>query len=248
MTTIALIGLATAMTACGSDRDEPATTDTGGPITVEPATTDTGGPITVEQLLERSADTPIAVQGFLHADRNVTRLCAAVLESSPPQCGEPAAELVGLDLASVAGTTTDQGITWKEGAVLNLERAADGRFDVVDVEAGFQVEVTLGLYSGVPDPTWTLTAAQANELAAALARLTRVEGPAPIGGLGYHGFTVISPDGTLVAYEGMVLSTDSDPPYVLDDPDRTIERLLLDTARAHVTTEEIQIVVDALGS
>ena len=247
MTTIALVGLATAMTACGSDSDEAATTDTGAPTTVEPATTDTGGPITVDQLIERSADTPIAVQGFLHADGNATRLCAAVLESYPPQCGEPAVELVGLDLASVTGTTTDQGITWKEGAVLNLERAADGRFTVVDVEAGFQVEVTLGLYSGVPDPAWTLTAAQANELAAALAGLTRIEGPAPTGGLGYHGFTISSPDGTLVAYDGTVVSADSEPPYVLDDPDRTIERLLLDTARPHVTIEEIQIVTDALG-
>jgi hypothetical protein len=259
MTTMALIGLVTATAGCGSDSDEPvatdtgapttvepATTDTGGPITVEPATTDTGGPITVDQLIERSADTPIAVQGFLHADGNAARLCAAVLESYPPQCGEPAVELVGLDLASVAGTTTAEGITWKEGAVLNLARAADGRFDVVDVVAGFQVEVTLGIYSGVPDPAWTLTAAQANELSAALARLTRIEGPAPTGGLGYHGFTITSPDGTLVAYEGKVLSADSDPPYVLDDPDRTIERLLLDTARAHVTADEVQVVTDAL--
>jgi hypothetical protein len=39
---------------------------------------------------------------------------------------------------------------------------------------------------------------------------------------------------------------ESDPPYVLDDPDRTIERLLLGTAQPHVTAEELRDVTDAL--
>lgn len=119
-------GLLAVMTGCGSDSNRPTTSDAGGPITVE-------------QLLARSADTPVAVQGLLHVDHGVARLCAAILESYPPQCGEPSAELVGLDLSSVAGTTTAEGVTWKEGAVLNLVRAVDGRFRVVDVEAGFSV-------------------------------------------------------------------------------------------------------------
>lgn len=200
----------------------------------------------MEQLLDRSSDTPVAVQGLLHVEGDAARLCAAILESYPPQCGEPSVELVGLDLAAVEGTTTADEVTWKEGAVLNLERAADGRFTVVDVDAGYSVEVVLGLYSGVPDPAWTLTPEQANELAAALAALTRVNESAPAGGLGYHGFTIVTPDGTLVAYAGTVLSADSNPPYVLDDPDRTIERFLLATARAHVTAEELRVVADAL--
>lgn len=200
----------------------------------------------MEQLLARSSDTPVAVQGLLRVDRGGVRLCAAILESYPPQCGAPSVELVGLDLAAVEGTATADGVSWKEGAVLNLERATDGRFRVVDVEAGTRVQVVLGLYSGVPDPAWTLTTEQANELAAALAALTRVSESAPAGGLGYHGFTIVTPDGTLLAFAGNVLSADSDPPYVLDDPDRTIERLLLATARTHVTSQERQIVADAL--
>jgi hypothetical protein len=105
--------------ACGSDDEDPGTPDTGGPITVQ-------------QLLERSADTPVAVQGLLHVDQGVARLCGAILESYPPQCGEPSVELVGLDPATVDGTTTAGGVTWKEGAVLTLRRAADGRFGVED--------------------------------------------------------------------------------------------------------------------
>ncbi|HYN33621.1 MAG TPA: hypothetical protein VES40_13425 [Ilumatobacteraceae bacterium] len=228
-----MIGLLAALTGCSSGSDRPATSDAGGPITVE-------------QLLARSSDTPIAVQGLLHVDQGATRLCAAIMESYPPQCGAPSVELVGLDLAAVEGTTTADGVSWKEGAVLNLERAADGRFTVVDVDAGTRVQIVLGLYSGVPDPAWTLTTQQANELSAALAALTRVNEPAPAGGLGYHGFTIATPDGTLLAYAGKVLSADSDPPYVLDDPDRTIERFLLATARPHVTAEELRVVADAL--
>jgi len=231
---VAMIGLLAALTGCGFDSDRPTTSDAGGPITVE-------------QLLTRSSDTPVAVQGLLHVDQGIARLCAAILESYPPQCGEPSVELIGLDLAAVKGTTTADGVTWTEGAVLNLERAADGRFVVVDVNPGTSVQVELGLYSGVPDPAWTLTPVQANELAAALATLTRVSESAPSGGLGYHGFTIVTPDGTLVAYAGKVLSADSDPPYVLDDPNRTIERLLLATARAHVTAEELNVVADAVG-
>ena len=226
-------GLLAALTGCGSGSDGPTTSDAGRPITVE-------------QLLARSADTPIAVQGLLHVDRGSARLCAAILESHPPQCGEPSAKLVGLDLSTVEGTTTAQGITWKEGAVLNLERAVDGRFTVVDVNAGRSVQVVLGLYSGVPDPAWTLTTEQANELATALAGLTRVDEPAPSGGLGYHGFAIVTADGRLVAYAGKVLSAESEPPYVLDDPDRTIERLLLDTAQPHVTPEELTVAATAL--
>lgn len=230
---VVMIGLLAALDGCGSDSDRPATSDAGGPIAVG-------------RLLERSSDSPVVVRGLLHVERGIARLCAAILESYPPQCGEPSVELVGLELASVDGTTTADGVSWKEGAVLNLERTADGRFAVVDVDAGTRVQVVLGLYSGVPDPAWSLTTEQANDLAAALAALTRVNESAPAGGLGYHGFTIVTSDRTLVAYAGKVLSADSDPPYVLDDPDRTIERLLLDTSRAHVTAEERRVVADAL--
>jgi hypothetical protein len=117
---VVAIGLLAALAGCGGAGSKP-----------PPA--DTGDPLTVEQLLARSADTPVAVAGLLHVEQGVTRLCAAILESYPPQCGEPSAELVGLDLSTVPGTTTAGGVTWKEGVVLTVERAADGRFAVVRV-------------------------------------------------------------------------------------------------------------------
>jgi hypothetical protein len=95
---------------------------------------DASGPaITVDQLVARSSDTPIVVQGLLISHDGVVRLCAAVLESFPPQCGGESVELTGLDPASVPGVTTEQGVTWKEGAVVQVQRTQDGRFAVLAV-------------------------------------------------------------------------------------------------------------------
>jgi hypothetical protein len=110
---------ASVLTACGGD-DSPAEV---------PA-------LSVEQLMSRSADTPIAVRGFLVDQERVTRLCEAILESYPPQCGEPFVELVGLEVAELAGTQSDQGITWKESLVVTVQRRQDARFDVLSVESG----------------------------------------------------------------------------------------------------------------
>lgn len=104
----------------------------GGGSTSAPITT-AAGPITVQQLVERSADTPIQVRGLLIDDGGGPRLCDAILESYPPQCGEPSVELVEVDVASVEGTTTAQGVSWKEAAVLTVQRAPDGRFTVLSM-------------------------------------------------------------------------------------------------------------------
>jgi hypothetical protein len=230
---LAAVALTASVAACSSDLERPVTSDGGGPITVA-------------QLLARSSDAPISVQGLLLVDQGSARLCGAILESYPPQCGAPSVELVGVDIVAIDGTTTVEGITWKEGAVLILERAADGRFTVVDAAAEQGVQIVLGIYSGVPDPTWALTGEQAEELAAALAGLTRVDAIAPIGGLGYHGFTIVDANRTLVAYAGKVVSAQADPRYVLDDPGRSIELLLFRTAGPHLTPDELDVVAEAL--
>lgn len=116
--TVLVVGL-TVLTACGDD-DSAAETPT----------------LTVEQLVARSADTPVTVQGFLIDQEGATRLCAAILESYPPQCGEPAVHLVGLDLDQLDGTQTDQGLTWKESVTVTVQRRQDAQFDVLSVESG----------------------------------------------------------------------------------------------------------------
>jgi hypothetical protein len=108
--------------------------------------------------------------------------------------------------------------------------------------------VTLGIYSGRSDPTWTLTATEAAALEVALARLPGAVGTPPVGGLGYHGFTVERPDGTLIAFDAAVAPPGDGERAYLADTDRTIERLLLETARTHVGGNELVEVERAIST
>lgn len=110
------------------------------------------------------------------------------------------------------------------------------------------VRVSLGIYSGRPDPAWTLTDAQAVALDRALAALPRAVGEPPSGGLGYHGFTIIGPAGTLVAYRGAVAAPGEGRRAFLSDPALTIERFLLETGATHLTLAEHAEVTRALAT
>ena len=109
------------------------------------------------------------------------------------------------------------------------------------------VTVILGIYSGRPDRSWTLSDVQAAAVVGQLASLATTNTPSPQGGLGYHGFTIVlrqpgQPDQTFVAYRGTVVRTGDPADTVLADPDRTLETDLLDSGRAHLTAQEASIV------
>ena len=59
----------------------------------------------------------VAVQGFFWARPGDAsfRLCEAALESFPPQCGEPAIELTGIDVTEIAGIDFSQNVFWADG-------------------------------------------------------------------------------------------------------------------------------------
>jgi hypothetical protein len=104
--------------------------------------------------------------------------------------------------------------------------------------------VSLGLYSGLPDPSWELSAKESTALTALLESLPRVDGSAPSGGLGYHGFTIerLTPEGMprlLVAFEGTVSDPLSSHLSYLDDPERSVERFLLESGRDQLSAVEI---------
>ena len=107
--------------------------------------------------------------------------------------------------------------------------------------------VTLGIYSGRPDPSWDLTAADVAQVDRAVAALPVTTGTPPEGGLGYHGFTLLlgrpgKADETLVAYRGLVAPPGVDPrPYRID-AGRTVERLLLHSGRSILTPTEVAAV------
>ena len=89
MKMLALIPVALVLAVAGCGGDE-------GPLTPEQAR-DASGEVTVEGAL-------IAIEG------EPVRLCSAILESYPPQCGDPSIEVRGLDLDSLDGlSSTRQG-------------------------------------------------------------------------------------------------------------------------------------------
>ena len=104
--------------------------------------------------------------------------------------------------------------------------------------------VSLGLYSGLPDPSWELSEEESAALTALLESLPRVDGSPPSGGLGYHGFAIerLTPEGMprlLVAFEGTVSDPASSHLSYLDDPDRSVERFLLESGRDQLSAVEI---------
>ncbi len=70
------------------------------------------GPLTVPEA--RSASGSHSVAGLLVADGGVVRLCEVLLESFPPQCGGASIEIRGLDLTTVIGLRTEQGVSWTD--------------------------------------------------------------------------------------------------------------------------------------
>lgn len=105
------------LAGCGDDGDDDALTSTTG---------SEGNPgITVEEALSTSSDR-VLVRGLLIAiDRGPVTLCGGpIMESAPPQCGEPSLEVKGLDLAKVDGLRHLDG--WSEGDVRLLGRVNNG--------------------------------------------------------------------------------------------------------------------------
>jgi hypothetical protein len=56
---------------------------------------DEGEPVSVREAIERGSDETQLVSGYVIERDGMPRLCEAILESFPPQCGEPSLRLVG---------------------------------------------------------------------------------------------------------------------------------------------------------
>lgn len=86
--------------------------------------------------------------------------------------------------------------------------------------------VELDIWSGRPNPRWELDASSVERLRVAQAGLEPAGGPPPEPpGLGYRGFRYVLDGGEWRAFAGTV----SGPEGALRDPDRRIERQLLET-------------------
>ena len=88
--------------------------DADGTLQVEPGTA--GGPgISIDDALASTASEPLLVNGALYEDATGTlRLCSAIAESFPPQCGGTRLLVDGLDLSSIPGVEEANGVRWVE--------------------------------------------------------------------------------------------------------------------------------------
>ena len=115
------------------------------------------------------------------------------------------------------------------------------------------VTATLGIYSGRPDPSWDLTDAEASLVVGAISALPVGVGEPPVGGLGYHGFTLViqragMAEETVVVFRGTIAPPGVGRRQYRVDAGRTVERLVLDAGRAHLTAAEIAAVAAELSA
>ena len=85
-----------------------------------------GGGLSVEEALASTLAGPLMVTGNLVAAHDEVRLCSALLESYPPQCGGASLLVQGLDLTTVEGLQTVAGVSWTDGRVSLLGDVANG--------------------------------------------------------------------------------------------------------------------------
>ena len=122
--TLAIALVAMLLAACGGTGDGPSAS-AGGDPTGDPVLVIADGPITdpgmsvADALGHRATDDLVTVSGALFVDGDGTvRLCDAIAESFPPQCGGERIVVQGLDLDAVAGLQTEGDVSWAEGVTL----------------------------------------------------------------------------------------------------------------------------------
>jgi hypothetical protein len=112
---ILLALLAVAVPACGSGTDSGASGSSA---------------ITVKQALTAKPGEAVLVRGALIVSGGIARLCYAVLESYPPQCGGPSLVVRELDLNTVGELTNANGVTWSDREVRLRGTVVDGTLTV----------------------------------------------------------------------------------------------------------------------
>jgi hypothetical protein len=129
---LALLAAAIALSACSLFAADSATGDTpiddtdppvgGGapdPVFVIAQGVADGPGISIDDAIGRGDATDVLVNGALFVDADGTvRLCSAIAESFPPQCGGSRLEVRGLDLAAVGALQQANGVRWADAVQL----------------------------------------------------------------------------------------------------------------------------------
>jgi hypothetical protein len=115
MRTISLFATVVALALAGCGGEDEAAGDRPAEISVEEAVDHEG---------------PAVVTGSLLANGDDVKLCGALAESFPPQCGGGSISVVGLDLDSLDGLTAEGDVTWSDLPIEVEGVLADGTLTV----------------------------------------------------------------------------------------------------------------------
>ena len=104
-----------------------------------------------------------------------------------------------------------------------------------------RVEVELDIFSGMPNPTWVLTNAEAASFVEKLAAMSLTSATELSGNLGYRGFIVQVTEGVntqlIHIQTGIVQISIGATNAYANDEDRELERWLLNTGKPHLKNE-----------
>jgi hypothetical protein len=108
--------------------------------------------------------------------------------------------------------------------------------------------VTLDVFSGRPNPTWTLTEAQSRELQSRIAGLKTPLSSAPVlpDDLGYRGLHVTTRGPSKVVEltigSGGIVLKDGDSVSYFQDPNRQLEQWLVHTGQERIAPDLLRII------
>ena len=128
-----LLSIVLAASACGGG--DPASAPPPAPASPPASLVE----LTIEEALASAPEGPVTVTGFIvTSEDQPVRLCSALLESYPPQCGQPALTVEGLDLDSVDGLTRPDDPQFAHTAWTDVQVSLTGELagDVLAVTQG----------------------------------------------------------------------------------------------------------------
>ena len=91
----------------------------------------TGNPspgVPVGTVVATQIDGGFAIEGFYFADEAGERICEALAESFPPQCGGPSIAFDNTAGADLGVLSVEQGVTWSDQPILVTGQVVDGVF------------------------------------------------------------------------------------------------------------------------
>ena len=81
--------------------------------------------ISIDDALASDSSEPLLVNGNLLAEGSDVRLCSALAESFPPQCGGASLVVEGLKLEEVDGLVTEGDVSWTDRPIQLLGVVSD---------------------------------------------------------------------------------------------------------------------------